>query len=105
MYCHGGAGGAVKIEVLAVDLVVTGKVIHVHEVSCNFHYIFQRGVGAGEDVAHVLDHGASLFANVEARGAERVGFGAGDRIVGPPRAGSRAPPSTASARIGPPNRP
>jgi hypothetical protein len=76
-------------EVLSINFIVTRKIGHVHQERRNFHNVAQFRADACEDIANVLDHGASLEANIEPDGAVRINLGSRDLIVRTARAGSR----------------
>src|SRR5277367_268815 len=84
----GGARGTVFGEVLVVNFVVAGEIVHVHEVTGNFDDIAQFRAHAGENVADIVDDGAGLRANVELRRAQGVGFRAGDGVIRAARTGA-----------------
>src|SRR6516162_3946917 len=80
---HGDRGSrrALMVEVLAVDLVISLEVVHVHEEGRYLGEVAQVRSGTGQDVAHVLDYGAGLGADVEVRCSKLVHLGSGDGIV------------------------
>src|SRR5271155_246151 len=77
----GGARRTVFSEVLVVNLVVTGEVVHVHQVGGNLDEVAQIRANAGENVAYIVNDGAGLRANIELRRAKRISLGTGDGIV------------------------
>ena len=58
------------------------KYVEISTTSCNC------APALCKNVANILDHRASLHANIEPRCARGIDFGAGDRVVGTARAGS-----------------
>src|ERR1700679_3552119 len=84
----GGACRPVFIEVLVVDLVVAGKIVHVHQVAGNLDQVAETCADAGKNVADIVQDGAGLRADIELRRAQRVDFRPGDRVVGAARTGA-----------------
>src|SRR5580704_390733 len=78
MNSYGGARRAVFVEILVVDLVVTGEIVHVHQVGGNFDDVALVRSDAGMGVANIVDDGWSLRANIELHRAEGVGLGTSD---------------------------
>src|SRR5580658_10953470 len=85
----GGARRTTFVEVLVVNFVVTGKVVHVHEEGGNLDEVAHIRPDARENVADIVDDSAGLRANIELRRAKRVGLGTGDGIVRAARASAR----------------
>ncbi len=71
MHGYGGSRRAIVSEILAIDFVVSGEVIHVDEVGGDLDHILQSCPRAAQNVADIFDHGASLHANVELRRSHR----------------------------------
>src|SRR6516165_1099404 len=82
MHGDGGSRRALMVEILAVDLIVSGEVIHIYEKNRYLGDVAQTRPGTGENVAHILDCGTSLHTDVETCCAQLVHVGSGDGIVG-----------------------
>src|SRR5579872_621947 len=83
MHGHRRSCRPVVSEKFTIDFVVSREVIHIHQVGGNLHYISQLRSIALQNVANVLDHRASLRANIEARSTQGIDFCAGNRVIRP----------------------
>src|SRR5579862_5703257 len=72
MHGNRSPGRAVVTEVLAVNFVVSCKIIHAHQVRSHFHDVLETGLHARQNLAHVFDHGSGLHANIKMRGSKFV---------------------------------
>ncbi len=105
MHRHGGSCRAIVVEVFAVHFVVSGEIVHVHKIGRDFNQVVETGSGRLQNVAHVVDHRASLRTNIQVRCTKFVRSRSRDRVVSSARARSRNNQKISSAldvRIPPP---
>src|SRR3984885_1576524 len=86
--CDGGSRGALFVEKLSVNLVVSFEILHFDEKGGNFDQVFEVGIHAGENVADIFNNRASLLANVQMHGTELIGRGSVNGIVSSTRTGT-----------------
>jgi len=85
MHSDGRAGRSVMIKIFAVNLVVSGEIIHVYQIRSDFDHILKICAHASQYLSNAFDYGPRLRPDIEMRGSELINFCASDGIVGPAR--------------------
>src|SRR6516164_3531048 len=66
MHSNRSSRRALVVEVLAIHIVISGKVVHVDEKCRYLSDVAQRRSSTGQNVAHILNYRAGLRADIEA---------------------------------------
>src|SRR5450631_4421955 len=86
---YSGSSRAIVAEELAVHIVVSCEIVHIHKISRYFNDILKFRVHTLKYVPHVFEDGPGLSSNVEVSRPILIHLCAGNRVIGTARARPR----------------